>query len=503
MPTVLLVEDDEALGGQLQAQIQAMGLEAIWWRRGHDIHPDMPPPVDLVVLTHEHNDHVDLASLQRLPPDVPVLVAPLMPAVVVRAVERLGCRVHRARPGDALGAGPLSVELLPGAAAAPVGEGRVAQVLLTADGPGGPATVLVGVDTPISQDTLRRIRSAELPAPDLVVVANNTQLPPAGVWGAGCNLLQPHPTRSYTGLDLLQTLCLDYLDGLPGTPAVALCGGGFFDDHELGVPYAHDDHPALAAQATQLGLVGAVLGPLPGERVLVPGGGAVPRLAPEAEPAVCLDRATLARRRAASPTPGLRPLRPVRPPLDPAASAAALARVDAWLAQLAPVLLADALGEAVIGCQQHAGRWCGAQRLAVRLVDLPDGGSRCHVLDLVAARFVPHEGGDPQADTRRWPVGLHVALQDLDALIAGELVIWDVLGLAVRHWSATDADLPTFLCRVLGEAARPEATAVALAARLTSLGVPTAPDALWPGPESPGERAASAHIGSVDGEIPH
>ncbi len=76
MPTVLLVEDDEALGGQLQAQIQAMGLEAIWWRRGHDIHPDMPPPVDLVVLDLMLPGVPGFEVLRQLRKacDVPVLV---------------------------------------------------------------------------------------------------------------------------------------------------------------------------------------------------------------------------------------------------------------------------------------------------------------------------------------------------------------------------------------------------------------------------------------------
>jgi DNA-binding response OmpR family regulator len=47
---VLLIEDDEALGGQIVEHLQRAGFEATWWRSGRRILPGTAPDVALVVL---------------------------------------------------------------------------------------------------------------------------------------------------------------------------------------------------------------------------------------------------------------------------------------------------------------------------------------------------------------------------------------------------------------------------------------------------------------------
>lgn len=76
MPTILLVEDDTALGAQVRDQLQTLGHEVIWWTRGHTVDPDMPPPVDLVVLDLMVPDVPGFTILEQLRrcSDVPVLV---------------------------------------------------------------------------------------------------------------------------------------------------------------------------------------------------------------------------------------------------------------------------------------------------------------------------------------------------------------------------------------------------------------------------------------------
>lgn len=76
MPSVLLVEDDAALGAQVKQHLTGLGLEVVWWTRGHPIHPDMPPTVDLVVLDLMVPGVPGLEVLEQLRrcSDVPVLV---------------------------------------------------------------------------------------------------------------------------------------------------------------------------------------------------------------------------------------------------------------------------------------------------------------------------------------------------------------------------------------------------------------------------------------------
>lgn len=101
MTTVLLVEDDAALGAQIEAQIRGMGLEVIRWTAGHDIDPDMPPPVELVVLDlmlPGRSGFEVLESLRRAS-DIPVLVlsARDSSADKVRAL-RLGADDYLTKP---------------------------------------------------------------------------------------------------------------------------------------------------------------------------------------------------------------------------------------------------------------------------------------------------------------------------------------------------------------------------------------------------------------------
>jgi L-ascorbate metabolism protein UlaG (beta-lactamase superfamily) len=63
-------------------------------------------PVDAVVISHMHHDHLDLPSLRRLDPDVPLLV----PRRAGRFLARRGFRrVREMVPGDAVSIGAITV----------------------------------------------------------------------------------------------------------------------------------------------------------------------------------------------------------------------------------------------------------------------------------------------------------------------------------------------------------------------------------------------------------
>lgn len=72
------------------------------------------PAIDLVVLSHEHADHVNLPSLALLDRDVPIVLPARSARALHDAIAGLGFRVVPSRAGDTFTVGELEVALLGG-----------------------------------------------------------------------------------------------------------------------------------------------------------------------------------------------------------------------------------------------------------------------------------------------------------------------------------------------------------------------------------------------------
>jgi L-ascorbate metabolism protein UlaG (beta-lactamase superfamily) len=77
--------------------------------RRHAAKPQPPRRVDVVLISHLHRDHLDLASLRLLDPAAPVVV----PTGGARVLRRTGREVHELAPGDVLDVAGVTIRAVP------------------------------------------------------------------------------------------------------------------------------------------------------------------------------------------------------------------------------------------------------------------------------------------------------------------------------------------------------------------------------------------------------
>jgi L-ascorbate metabolism protein UlaG (beta-lactamase superfamily) len=182
------------------------------------VHLEAFPRLAAVVISHEHDDHFQVASLARLDRGIPIYLSARMSPAARRIVEEMGFTVASLRPGEVVTIGDLDVHPL-GPALAPIAEydeWDVMAFLIRDRHEDG--SFFTSVD--VSVTTLELEPLARFGPPSAVTLPNNfTSSHPFSAWAAP-------PTSAPVFTAWMREM--EALQGRWGRPKVALgCGAGW------------------------------------------------------------------------------------------------------------------------------------------------------------------------------------------------------------------------------------------------------------------------------------
>ena len=172
---------------------------------------DRFPAIDAVFLSHEHEDHFDIGSLQRLPRGVQVFAPARSSQAMFSVLRELGFdRVAAYRPGDHLVVGSLELFTLPSDATRPDtgDEWDVGPYLVRERS--GAGSFFTNVDTQLTAQAETMLRRIE-PTPGVWGYTNNSvtlaftragrqvaEQPPLDTAGVAATILEQHRRRGRT-----------------------------------------------------------------------------------------------------------------------------------------------------------------------------------------------------------------------------------------------------------------------------------------------------------------
>jgi hypothetical protein len=99
---------DPLLGGTVGNGPVATRHESLIWPP-RQFHPDACPPIDAIVISHEHEDHFDIASLAQLDRAIEVIASARMSLAARTMLSEMGFRVRWLYPGERARLGRIEI----------------------------------------------------------------------------------------------------------------------------------------------------------------------------------------------------------------------------------------------------------------------------------------------------------------------------------------------------------------------------------------------------------
>lgn len=414
--------------------------------RPFQVHP-LPPHVGKeqfairnVLLTHEHSDHVDLKSLACLAAGTTVYVGPVFPRYLEEAIQSLGHVVIRVEYRSRFEIDEVSICLYPCDPATAFWEQRVSQPLISSSTDLSHG-VFMAVDALISIEYLSEIDQGLVAFPQAVAISNNSYVMPPGEFGPLDSFSANDSPGGITGLGLLAELTYLPTSLARARPTVIVAGGGIrrFDE-TLHWPFSDQQ---------ELFRLCAILAP--DFQYIAPRQGDVLMMHPESGCSVVETAIAKPRQRS-----------PARPPLfSQVVLTERTGRSDEECFSLLEAELDNMA--AAISMSPIADRWWQATDVSEYAAIIVLLHSKSNVRTIFGlrgadARFEVIQDAELESLQVVAAYGLICFLQDLAAVAAGEVEIWDIVGKAVKCWHPPESGLTTltsFLYAYFGEQVRP------------------------------------------------
>jgi hypothetical protein len=116
------------------------------------------PPIDAVLITHEHEDHFSVASLALLDRAIPMYLSALSSSAAQCILEELGFRVVRVSPGDSFSVEDLTVRLFGASHVEDLNADEWDTLPFAVIGGQGDGVFFTNVDVDVSAETERSLR---------------------------------------------------------------------------------------------------------------------------------------------------------------------------------------------------------------------------------------------------------------------------------------------------------------------------------------------------------
>ena len=407
------------------------------------------PRISGIILSHEHSDHFHIPSLKYFP-NIPIFFGSLMPQCVQKTIEDHDLKSQIIPFFTTITLDEIEFKLYPADSETVLWESRVTQILLT-DSRNPEDSVFIAVDALVSNEFKNDLNNNIITKPTAIILSNNSQLTPKGVLGSLDNFKNIDNSKAgMDGLSLLHEMLVSYLIDIEDIKHIVICGGGFTKkyDTQFG-PFLLSDQQELAQIANNIILQDSkIYGPLPGEVIEIYSQNVLMKTS---APWIKLnkDRLTQILDQAVIFASRNDQSVQIRPVLT-TQIVSEINLIENELNKMAKALMISKIGGDAIFELSNNEKLLSPYGLLINFsLDQYLNNWRTYGLNFNKGKFE-----EIKHDSLSAPYGLDMFWNDFLGLIAGEIQIWDLGGIAIRSWYPDNSKMNSpvaFLYSYFGE----------------------------------------------------